>query len=159
MRKRKNAADKQEWLNVRTFGDNYKKDPESVKFPAQYKAECGIISYIADNPAEAGRISEKISPDEFVTSFNRRVYEKLTENLRLSPDFDIMMLQSEFTADEMGKITAILDKSRELEINAYVADDYIRTLKQYAEESRRKTSAGDMDDDEFRRFAASLKKR
>lgn len=81
----------------------------------------------------------------------------MTENLKNSPDFDIMSLQSEFTADEMGKITAILAKNREIDINRSVADDYINTLLRYREEKNENKAAAEMSDDDLRSFAQQLR--
>lgn len=157
IRRRKSAAGKQEWLNIRTFSQQYRESPDAARHPAEYKAECGLICYLNKNPDEAECISERLSPDDFITDFNRRIYSRMTENLKNSPDFDIMSLQSEFTADEMGKITAILAKNREIDINRSVADDYINTLLRYREEKNENKAAAEMSDDDLRSFAQQLR--
>ncbi|MBQ8567778.1 MAG: DNA primase [Oscillospiraceae bacterium] len=157
IRRRKNTASKQEWLNIRTFSSEYKNNPDAVKHPAEFKAECGIISFLYKNPDETDNISHRLAPECFINDFNRLVYQKIIEKIKNSADFDIMSLQSEFTADEMGKITAILAKSREIEINRSTAEDYINILLKSYSERTEQQPASDMSDDDFRNFARSMR--
>ena len=157
IRRRKNTASKQEWLNIRTFSSEYKNNPDAVKHPAEFKAECGIISFLYKNPDETDNISHRLAPECFINDFNRLVYQKIIEKIKNSADFDIMSLQSEFTADEMGKITAILVKSREIEINRSTAEDYINILLKSYSERTEQQPASDMSDDDFRNFARSMR--
>lgn len=157
IRRRKNTASKQEWLNIRTFSSEYKNNPDAVKHPAEFKAECGIISFLYKNPDEADNICGRLAPECFINDFNRLVYQKTIEKIKNSADFDIMSLQSEFTADEMGKITAILAKSREIEINRSTAEDYINILLKSYSERTEQQAASDMSDDDFRNFARSMR--
>ena len=153
------AADSREWLNIRTFSSMRKTDPDSVRFRREYKAECGMISYIYRCPDKFEEIAARLPEDYFVTAFNRRVYHCIAENIRGSTNFDIMSLQSEFTADEMGRITAILEETGEIEIGADAAEDYIAILTAYHEESQKKIRPADMSDDDLRSFAIQMKNR
>lgn len=157
IRRRKSSDAKAEWRNIRSFNERYKEAPEAVKYPAEYKAECGIISYLAHNPDKAKEISKELLPEYFVTELHRRVYSEMLDRLNAGGDFDIYSLQSVFTVDEMGRITAILSKNREIEIDGKVAADFISTLKNSYLHRTEDKAAGDMSDDEFRSLAKNYR--
>ncbi|MGN0691783.1 MAG: DnaB-like helicase N-terminal domain-containing protein, partial [Oscillospiraceae bacterium] len=158
IRKRKKADEKAEERNIRTFSSERKEAPEAVMYPAEYKSECGVIAYLAHNPDKAGKISAELLPEYFVTDFHRQVYIRILEKLRSPANFDIMSLQSEFSADEMGRITAILSKNRDIEIDEHVAEDYVRTLKESYDRRSGAVPASEMSDDDFRDFAKNIRK-
>ena len=90
-----------------------------------------------------------------MTDFNRRLYEKLAERLKNAAEFDIMSLQSEFSADEMGKITDIIVNNRSIDINSSALDDYINILEDY---KNKNINVGALSDDDFLSYFENLKK-
>ncbi len=159
IRKRINSSQKQTWTEIRTFSDKRRSDPQSVAFPKEYKAEQGIIAYLAMHPDSLDYVTKNLPTEYFVTDFNRKVYQKLTEGMKSSSDFNILSLQSEFSADEMGKITAILSDTQKIEVNRSAADDFIEILRSHHENSVTKTPAAALSDDDFLQFAKNLKGR
>ena len=157
IKKRINAEKKQEWTSIRTFSDKRRADPDAVLNPRAYKAEQGIIAYLSVHPDGLSYIEENLPPELFVTDFHRKVYIKMLEGIKASADFNILSLQSEFSANEMGKITAILSDTQRIEVNRAAADDFIRTLKSENEERKDKPAASALSDDDFRCFAKNLK--
>lgn len=154
---RKNAGTerKNEKYEIESFGRQRRENPEAVAHLREYRAECGIISYLASNPDGLEYISSRINSDYFVTQFNRKVYEKMTERLKSAAEFDIMSLQSEFSADEMGKITEIIVGSRGVEIDRGALDDYIKILEEHKNSN---TNIKEMSDDDFLSYFENLKK-
>ena len=130
IKKRVNAEKKQDWNEIRTFSEKRKADPAAVDHPREYKAEQGIIAYLCVHPEELSFVEQSLSADSFLTDFHKKVYEKLISGMNRSADFNILSLQSEFPADEMGKITAILSEAQELEISRKAAEDYINKRTQ-----------------------------
>lgn len=155
IRKKVGAEKKNEKYEIESFGRQRRDDPESVAHLKEYRAERGIISYLTANPDSLKYISSKINADYFVTEFNRKVYEKIAERLQSAADFDIMSLQSEFSADEMGKITEIIVSSRNVEIDRSALDDYIKILEEY---KNKNINVKDMSEDDFRKFVENMKK-
>ncbi|MBP1547970.1 MAG: DNA primase [Oscillospiraceae bacterium] len=156
IRKRINSEKKQSWNEIRTFSDKRRTDPASASHPREYKAEQGIIAFLCVHPEELSFVESSLSSDRFVTDFHKKVYEKLTEGMKQSADFNILSLQSEFTADEMGKITAILSEAQVLEINRRAAEDYINILN---ENTGGGAAAGSLSDDDFLSFTQKLRSR
>ena len=154
IKRRINKAKSQEWTEIRTFQKQYKNNPESYRHPKEYKAEVGIIAYLAANPDEAEYVSSKVAPEQFVTDFNRKVYQVMLEKIRNSAFSDIHSLQSEFTADEMGKITEIEVNSKDVNINKTTVEDFINILASVADNQ---VDIKDMSNDDFLKYIQNLK--
>ena len=91
-----------------------------------------------------------------MTSFNKKVYEKILEKTKKSAFYDILSLQSEFTADEMGKITEIAVNSKDVNINKTAVNDFIKFLTDRADNSQ---DVNALSDDDFRSYFSGLKKK
>lgn len=159
IRKRANAEKKQDWNEIRTFSEKRKADPAAVNHPREYKAEQGIIAYLCVHPEELSFVEQSLSADSFLTEFHKKVYEKLISGMKLSADFNILSLQSEFPADEMGKITAILSEAQELEISRKAAEDYIKILNEHKSAEQSASSPSALSDDDFLSLAKSIRSR
>lgn len=155
IRKNINTANKNEKREIETFSRQRRTNPDSVAHPREYKAEKGILAYLAANPDSVSYIETKITPDCFVTDFNRKVYEKMLEKLKNTAEFDVMSLQSEFSADEMGRITEIIVSSRSIDINSRALDDYLNILIEY---SGRNIDVGELSDDDFLKYFENIRK-
>lgn len=156
IKKRISKAKSQEWTEIRTFQKQLRSNPDSYRHPKEYKAETGIISYLANNPDDAYYISSQIVPEQFVTEFNRKVYRVMLEKIKNSAFSDILSLQSEFTADEMGKITEIAINSKDVNINRTAVDDFIKIL---ISSNHNTVDIKDMSNDDFLKYIQNLKKK
>lgn len=154
IKRRINKAKSQEWTEIRTFQKQYKSNPDSYRHPKEYKAEIGIIAYIASNPDEAEYVSSKVAPEQFVTEFNRKVYQVMLEKIKNSAFSDIHSLQSEFTADEMGKITEIAINSKDVNINRTSIDDFVKILSSAGDNQ---VDVKEMSNDDFLKYIQNLK--
>ena len=150
------AADKQEKREIETFSRERRSNPEAYQHQREYKAECGIISYLAFNPDELEYVLSKITPDGFVTSFNKKVFASMEQHIKNSSEFDIMLLQSEFTADEMGKITEITVKNRAVDLSRSAIGDFIDILLEYSNKS---IDVKQLSDNDFLHYFEELKKK
>lgn len=154
LKRRKSQQSNREWTEIRTFRNKMRKNPDSYRHPKEYKAETGIIAYIAENPEEAEEIGRRLPPERFLTEFNKKVYAVMLEKIKNSSFYDILSLQSEFTADEMGKITEIEVNSKAVNINRTAVDDFVNILLSTGDNQK---SAKDFSDDEFIKYTMNLK--
>ncbi len=83
------------------FGDRV--NPDRIKNVGAAGAEDTVIGILAMYPELIPQTAEKtgLAPDDFVTDFNRRVYEKM---LSLGKGFDIGLLGEDFSADEVSRV-------------------------------------------------------
>lgn len=151
IRKARYQYNKREWTRTITFAD--KRDdinPEAFDHIKEAKAESGIIYYLYNNHDACNELLSKLPPEKFVTAFNRRVYSSLAEKIKNLEDCSISSFNGEFSPEEVGKITEIIDKYDELGVDTSVVDDYVRTLLDYKPKSA--DDNGISDDDFIRKM-------
>ena len=154
-RKRRNARDEQRQLvSGRTKRD--KLNPDAAKYPAEVIAERGILAFLIHSPDYLGRICEKISPDDFPTEFNRRLYLEIVSAIGSGQEVNVSTLGKDHTSEEISAIYKLIKDNNELPYSQDRLNDYIRTLTDLSEKRKRK-SAGMMDNDELLKLAGQLR--
>ncbi|MBE6844807.1 MAG: DNA primase [Ruminococcus sp.] len=124
-----NTDKKKEWQAIRSksnFTDPI--IPEAVRFPKEVKAEEGILSYLFRYPDKTEYVSKSITPDFFVTEFHKRVYEVFCSKMKENVNFSMSIFANEFNDEEMGKITGIEVKNREIILTEQNLKDYMEIL-------------------------------
>lgn len=74
-------------------------------------AEETLISLLMYNPDYYSTVKAQISEDTFITDFNRRIYKRLSEILENGGNYDISLMSSDFTPEEMGRIAALQNRA------------------------------------------------
>ena len=100
------------------FGDRI--NPDFAKNIRAANAEESILSIILTYPELMKKVKDKefdLDADDFFTQFGRKVFKKSLELYSEDTTFDYGMLGSEFSADEMGRITSIIIKRNKLSKN------------------------------------------
>lgn len=153
--KKANVERKNQWRNIKTLTTMTKDDinPEALKFKREARAEETIICFLLRYPEDAAKISAEVPPETFVTSFNRRVYEALLKASMESENFSISLIGNEFSADEMGKISGIDAKNRDITLDAAAFSECADILKKH----RDIPSGGNISDDQLRELFKSKK--
>lgn len=157
IKKRNKAKEKKRWHNI-TSEISLKRDtinPEATKYPKEARAESFIISYIFHNPDRIEYIAQKLPCEKFVTTFNRRVYQFILNNIPYMTEIDLSVFNSEFSPDEMGKITEMIQKYKQIQINDQSVEDYINVLISHNKQNKLKGE--EMSDEEFLDFCNTLK--
>ena len=130
-------------------------NPEAHKLPKEERAERGIICFLYHNPDALERITARLTGD-FVTSFNKKVYEFLTNMLKNGAAPDISLFNEEFAPTEMGRITQIVGDTTFANDKAALMD-YIEVLNNYGASSGK--NIDEMSDDELLEMAHKLKEK
>lgn len=156
--KKKSFADKKrQWRNQVNFTVTKKDElnPLGAKYPKAAKAEEGLISYIYANPDKCAEVLDLISAQDFVTDLNRRIFSSITSKILSGSDYSTFSLGSEFSPDEMGKISKIIAYGRKMSVDNAAAMDYINVLKN----TRTDDESMDINNDEqLLNYMNSLKK-
>lgn len=156
IRKRRVGAKKLDWqrrITAPMLRDPV--NPDATQHHAEAKAEEQILCYLFRQPDALESVLARIKPEEFVTAFHRKVYEKLAELLPQGYDFSLSLFSGEdFTPDETGRIAGIPAKYEEIEINPRTVEDCIRTLKQ---KPMQDVNIENLSDDEASAFFAQLR--
>ena len=65
------------------------------------------------NPDYIGAAAAKLPPEQMVTAFNRRLYERLLERHGKDMMVDLAFLAADFSEEEMAYITRMVREARE----------------------------------------------
>ncbi|MGN1481654.1 DNA primase, partial [Porcipelethomonas sp.] len=145
IRKNINIEKKKEWQAIRS--KPYYSDPlvpESSKAPRQVKAEEGILAYLFRFPDKVNYVENLISPEHFITEFYRRVYISYCKKAADNDIFSLSSFSGEFNDEEMGRITGIEAKNREIIITEQNLKDYINILIDYKNNPKNINSDDDL---------------
>ncbi len=133
-RLRKKQQEKEESNRLRGVGD--KINPQRMTHLKAARAEEDLISVLLAFPEKAEKVSSVISPEDFVTDFNRRVFMALLEQIRSNPTTPEpgLLLSQYFQPDEMGRIIGFISSCEA--INAE-EKEILRTANILKEEKNR----------------------
>lgn len=132
IKKNTRTEEKREWNNV--VAETFRNDeinPESVSHRREANAEEEIIRYLLRYPEKAEIISRKAPPEIFITDFNKKVYSALCNAMTKSEHFTISMLADEFSLAEMGRISGIEAKNKNITAVERGFEECAEVLKSY----------------------------
>lgn len=157
LKKRERVYKKKQWQEITAHARPDSVNPDAVKYPKQNKAEIGIILFLERHPDTLNYILSKITPDKFVTEFNKKVFASLAEGIKNSERFTLMSLSGEFTAAEMGKISEISAKYKDITVSAEELDVYINILLSF--DGGQTVKGSEMTDDDLLLLQQNLRKK
>ena len=158
MKSREKSEKDLKWSGITARTVNHFSDdvnPDAKKYPKEDKAERGILAYLFDSPERLDEILKKVPPDKFVTAFNKKVYSAFAEKAKNTEHFSISVFADEFSNEEMGKISEIIAKSRDITITDEVVEDYIRVVLSHDDGIG---DDGNLSDDDFLKKVEKMKK-
>lgn len=139
---------------LRPVRDNV--NPQAIKLPREEKAERGLICFLYHNPEKFPKLQNALC-GEFVTDFNKRVYEFLAKSCQNGLKPALCMFNEEFNGLEMGRIREIVE-DKTFAFDEESARDLVNVLNEYNRRAAEKP-ADDMSDDELLLLAQSLKEK
>ncbi len=109
-------------------GNNEKLNSERKQNIRGAKAEEMLIAYIFHNPDMLKKAEELISDKDFVTTFNLRFYQYISDKIKsgLSPDLSIAQ---DFTPDEVSRFYYIINSYNSQTATVAAMKEYIDTIK------------------------------
>ena len=124
------------------------KNPERSANLRAAKAEETIIASLMRNPDFYQKLKDEISPDDFVTVLNRRIFTVVTDRVSQGGSAEPFFLSSSFTPDEMDEVTRLFRQSSQMRNTVEECMDCIKILKM--EKNRPKDiKASELSDDDF----------
>ncbi|MDR0196965.1 MAG: DNA primase, partial [Oscillospiraceae bacterium] len=132
-------------------------NPDADKFPSEEKAERGIVAFLFHSPDKLPVILRNLTPDDFPTAFNRRVFETLILRLNKRQSVTTASLGGEFSPEETGRIEKIKIENAALPFTDERLNDYIKVLTRFKKQKDKKSPA-DMSNTEAMEYAEKLKR-
>lgn len=127
-KKRQKEARNFKMIQDRTAARNNTVNPEKGHFLKAARAEEGLLSLLMNNPDFLEHIEKMLSVQDFVTDFNRRVYEKLRLRLQESRSLDLALLSGDFSSEEMGELARIQALHMAGQDDLRECNDYIQVI-------------------------------
>jgi DNA primase len=153
IRKNQKKEEQREWneiqANKKVASDRV--NAEKIRFLRQALAEEGIIAFLFRNPDYLEYILSKIGTDDFVTTFNKRVFSQMVDKITENQEISLSMLTPSFSEEENGKISQILAKNSGERQTKKLVDDYIDVLLEHKHSLKAKDIES-IDLDEIEKF-------
>ena len=132
-------------------------NPEAQRNISAVRAEEDVISLLLNFPQKLDKIEKAVSPDDFVTDFNKKVYTVLCEKLKDNPSEEPQfMLSSLFEPDEVGVLIGYITEVGALSVDG---DEIAAIAERLRSEKKKKEKSGDMSDEGFQNYLENLKKK
>lgn len=103
-------------------------NPQKGKYRRAAAAEEAVISVLIRHPDMLDSVLNRLDPADFLTDFNRKLYQRVTEILGTGHGFDLVLLGEGFNSDEIGYITKMLTVGTANENAEKVLDDSIKVI-------------------------------
>ena len=123
-------------------------NPDAKKYRRAAYAEENILAVLMQYPQYAKYVFEKLSGDDFLTSFNKDLYLKLQEILVAGKEFEISYLSESYDSKQLGRVMEINSKFSFSYDTEQVIDDCIKVI--FDEKDKLGIiSPSNMNDDDF----------
>jgi DNA primase len=83
-------------------------NPQRQQFKKAATAEETVISALVRHPDSLESVKLRLDPSDFLTDFNRRLFERIVSIIETGHNFDLVLLGDEFSPDEIGYVTKML---------------------------------------------------
>lgn len=133
--KKRRTREKKEWDAIQTNREVVRDrlNPERAQHLKEAAAEEGIIAYLLRHPDGYERVLREISPDQFVTSYHKRVFSAMKQLYDESGDVSLSLIGTLLSSEETSGVARILARSSEFAVTEEMLADYIRVLKSFHE--------------------------
>ena len=105
-------------------------NPERNRHLRAARAEEALIATLMRNPDFLPKIEGSVSPEDFITDFNRRVFSAVCALIREGCTPELSLLSASFTPEEMGAVSAILARGPAVSNTVAECGDCIKVLSE-----------------------------
>lgn len=116
-------------LQTKMSGRDDKINTEHSKKPRATIAEQNLIAYLVNNVDKLGAIESRITADDFVTDFNRKLFSYFSNRIKENKD-PLTTLSADFTNDEVSSIVSIISKYSQVAATDAALLEYISIIKE-----------------------------
>lgn len=126
VKRRAASRRKDEFKRIRNdlSGRDNRINPQAKENLRGAKAEQNLIAFLVKNPDKLTYIEKRLSPDDFVTDFNRKLYIYFSERIKSGKD-PMTAVSAEWSPDELSEIYRIVNSYAEIQSTPKALDEYI----------------------------------
>lgn len=158
VRQKMKNLEKREWHDIEQNRNviRDKVNPQKMANLKEAMAEERIIAFLFLHPDLIPHCINQISPENFVTEFNRRVYKAMQELFEDSGEFTLSSIAKSFSHEEISSISGILARNNNISNSLDTLKEYISVLVDY-NNSLKKEQIPNADADELEQYRLKLK--
>lgn len=156
--KRRGYAGKKEEFRLsskKLAGADDKANPEKKLNLRAARAEEQLIAYIFSHPSNYDEIKDSIKSEDFVTGFNRRIFDRIVSVILDCKKPALSDFNSDFNQSEIGAVTRITMDSEKKSVK----DEEVKTVIAIIKEEKKKKDGNiaAMDSEQLKDFISELK--
>ena len=141
---------------MESLGKNLFAEGRNAHFKVM-KIEDDIITLLLNFPQYAADFEKEISPDDFMTEFNKKVYELLVSAIKRDPTAEPLLgISQELSETEMGKLSAKVRDGKSFDVDRGKIRELASALKTEKNKALLQ-EVRQLDDDSFNATLAKLK--
>lgn len=125
---------------------------------AREKAQRGVIAFMIHSPDLLPKTEKRISLEDFPDEFCRKLYQTVTDRIKNGQNVDLSSLGNEFSAQELGKITGIIQENNLLPYQKERLDEYIKVLEEHRDKYGGKDPS-ELTDEEMLAYMEAIRKK
>lgn len=125
---------------------------------AREKAQRGVIAFMIHSPDLLPKTEKRISFEDFPDEFCRIIYQTVTDRIKNGQNVDLSSLGNEFSAQELGKITGIIQENNLLPYQKERLDEYIKVLEEHRDKYGGKDPS-ELTDEEMLAYMEAIRKK
>jgi DNA primase len=131
VKRRSYSRRKEEFSRMRTkiSARDDKVNPQHAAHLRATSAEENLLAFLVNNPDKLKIIEKKLSADDFVTDFNRKLYIYFSERIKQGKD-PMTAASADFTADELSQIIRIVNTYSAVNATPGALDEYIAIIRE-----------------------------
>lgn len=132
LKKRRKDKERQEFraFQQQTAGIRDTVNPEKSQNLRAANAEEALIVYVMQHPDAAGALEAALPPENFVTSFNRRLYTVILGKIKDGKACGLTDLAGEFSVEEISSVAKMLADYHQVHVTAQDAKEYRNVIIQ-----------------------------
>lgn len=98
-------------------------------YTPEQKAERGIIAFMLHSPDMLARVEARLAPEDFPTEFYRNLFVSVSGRIKKGASTELSSIGDEFSAQDVGKITGMINENNLLPYQKERLNEYIRVLE------------------------------
>jgi len=158
IKKKYAAREKREWQyieqNKSVMRD--KINPQKKDNLREAISEEFILTFLFKYPDCLDNVLKRITPDNFVTDFNKRVFNAIISKINERGDISISSIMNEFSHEEISSISGILARNSDILNDLDKLNAYIDALLSFSEKLNKQEILS-ASDNEMREYAQKLR--
>ena len=108
-----------------------KSDFKAVAQTPEQKAERGIIAFMFHSPDMLSRVEARLTSEDFPTEAYRNMYNIVANRIKNGFSLDLSSIGDEFSAQDVGRITGIINENNLLPYQKERLNEYIAVLEKH----------------------------